>query len=362
MTEIEQHFGLSPPVGQAANARPARPQSSALRHVTAVVLFDPAWPPQTDSTLDVALLRAAHQAFLRKDQGVQDAFLFVVVSNLSFEKISEGFERYGFPGARVCAVSSPTEDGKEISLSDDCGGLRASVGFQVEQWVNEHHRGAITDLAGTLYGGLDTWWRGIEAADEEFSWPFEVKHFAGTLPETHSSKAATWLAVLRRAAELEEPENWSAESAVAFPAATLCEWLHGFEAACGNGYNHFEASATAEALNIDPFVLGYALSSYFPSLAISEIGDEHASVDDAKAQALLALTADNRGWIRDALSTFFGGDTPLYWALHTAIWPSFERPMGEACSAHTGLEDVEYPDVGEAWMFVADGWSDSATD
>jgi hypothetical protein len=103
----------------------------------------------------------------------------------------------------------------------------------------------------------------VECSDNVFGWPFKDSDFAEAMPITHRSKASTWLTILGHAVELDEiqatmPEFLGYEIAAAW-AVTLCEWLHGFEVACGNGYNHF-SSEYSSLLMPSGFFLGFELA------------------------------------------------------------------------------------------------------
>ncbi len=92
-----------------------------------------------------------------------------------------------------------------------------------------------------------------------------------------------------------------------------------------------------------------------------------ADVDDLPIIALKAITADKRSELRDALSDFFGGDSALYWALHSAIWPRYAdyypKPMREALELEIGSADFDNMANHDApWRYVTEGWCDDADD
>lgn len=332
-----------------------------MRHITAVVLFDPAFPPAKDTPLDLSLLHAAHQALLRKEKGLIDAFLFVIASDMAISQMLDMIERYGFPHAEVRCIEISQVTDEEQSRPLEIEELGELAGWAVEQWITKQHPGAIAAIGAKTYDGLNAWWRGIESADASFQWPFETARFASELPASQYGKAATWLCILEQACELDEPSDWISQNRASVLAATLCEWLHGFEAASGNSYNHFEPMSVYESLSIHPFSLGFLLGHTQLFDSLEELSCEYDDdLDAAISAALRHQTEDNRSGLRDALSAFFGGNTALYWAMHSVIWPEFERAIEDACNAHVSLDDVDIGDVDEAWQFVSDGWSESA--
>jgi hypothetical protein len=68
-----------------------------------------------------------------------------------------------------------------------------------------------------------------------------------------------------------------------------------------------------------------------------------------------------RPQIRNALSKYFGGDAALFWALYSAIWPNYEKPMLEAMNELVMREDYDsVAKIMDAWNFVQQGWCDAA--
>ena len=177
---------------------------------------------------------------------------------------------------------------------------------------------------------------------------------------------ATWLTILGHAVELHSVQNalpnaLGCDIAAAW-AATLCEWLHGFEAASGNSYNNFGYEANSN-LYPSAFYLGFKLARLSGSDLESACEEADSDVDDLSSVALKAITQDKRDELRAELSDFFGGDGALYWALHSAIWPDLSKPMGEALELELGsshFDDLARLDA--PWRYVTEGWCDGADD
>jgi hypothetical protein len=281
--------------------------SCGLRHILVYVTLESVFPPATDSSSDIALLRAANRAMQRKaSQGTEDAFLFVVVGPHTLEAINLAISAYGFPNATaVCLeaedVEQPLRMREERILTD--------VANAIEIWLNREHSGAVQAFAED-YSETELWWSGVECSDNVFGWPFDDSDFAEALPITHRGKATTWLTILGHAVELEEiqttmPELLGDENAAAW-AVTLCEWLHGFEAACGNGYNRF-SSEYSSLLMPSEFFLGFELARLS--------GDDLATLCDAHDEdtkglsvvAMRAVTKDRRGELRAHSLHFLAG-------------------------------------------------------
>lgn len=325
-----------------------------IRHVLVSVLFDLTLPIPKDSPLDVRLLRAAHTALLRQRDGITDAFLFIVCTEKRLEEVSETITRYGFPEVHIATLITQDADG-EIYYDEQLEFIES----EVSRWLDKFHSAALTVIYTGDYDSLEWWWTGCEAVEDDFCWPFDKESIATCLPDTHRKKAATWLAILKVALTLDEPCDWVAENRRSLYAAALCEWLHGFEAASGNWSNHFEPSLVATKLNFDNFYLGALFGQQNHCDALEDLCED-SSISDVAEAAIAEATKEERQTIRGALSKFFGSDTGLYWALHTAIWPTFKEPSSEAFSNHMGLFDVDYGDIAEPWQFVTDGWSEGA--
>lgn len=165
----------------------------------------------------------------------------MICGNSNEQDIAKFFVPYNFPDVQVITVHTKDEDQNEIDYDD----LKNILGMDLSTWLEKHHPAAITDLSGGGYDSLNIWWSGVEATDIE--WCF-AEEYAETLPDTHKNKAGTWLSILKDALELDDPEDWLDENHFALYAATLCEFLHGFEAASGNDFNLFDAETVSNAL------------------------------------------------------------------------------------------------------------------
>lgn len=338
----------------------------SLRYVLIHVTLGGDFPPASGSTSDVALLRSANHALQRKAQGVEDAFLFVVVGRHVWEAVSEAVSAYGFPKATVVCIEADDVE-QRFEMGEEV--LPGEVGQAVEMWMDLEHLGAVAAFPKD-YAETGFWWSGVEYDDNVFDWPFDDGDFAKELPPSHKSQAATWLTILGHAVELDSiqacgPDALGRDIAAAW-AATLCEWLHGFEAACGNSYNHFGYEANSN-LYPSAFFLGFELARLSGNDLEATCEEAESDIDDLSGAALKAITQDKRGELRAALSDFFGGDSALYWALHSAIWPSYSdnypRPMQEALERELGSGDFEdMARLDAPWRYVSDGWCDEADD
>uniref|UniRef100_UPI0026228F5A hypothetical protein n=1 Tax=Accumulibacter sp. TaxID=2053492 RepID=UPI0026228F5A len=330
------------------------------RHVLVHVILGGVFPPEPNSAKDVALLRAANRAMCRKQRGSSDAFLFVLAGNHDTEKIQQAIAAYGFPNfaGEVDAIDD-IEDQLETNYDDIC----SLAGHTIFKWLNREHPGAIACFS-LEYRNTEFWWEGVEHEEDVFDWPFSPDAYAASLPYVHRTRAATWMTVLGHAVDLHEtqatfPDALASAHATAW-AATLSEWLHGFEAASGNSYNNFESEFAPELMPSE-FFLGFEfarISGEDLELVCERTGDD---IDSLGSVALKAVTEERRSEFRGALSSFFGGDSGLFWALHSAIWPKFDKPMSDALNDllgvadHDGLADLDAP-----WRFVSEGWCDEA--
>jgi hypothetical protein len=339
---------------------------NGLRYVLVHVTLGSNFPPAANSAADIALLRAAYCARQRKTRGTEDAFLFVVVGKQESDAVSEAIAAYGFPKAKVVCIEAEDVE-RRLEMGEET--IHGMVGNAVEEWINLEHLGAIAAFPRD-YEDMEFWWSGVEHDDDVFDWPFDDGGYATALPTTHKSNAATWLTILGYAVDLQEvqacgPDALGRDIAAAW-AATLCEWLHGFEAASGNSYNHFESEYSAELMPSD-FYLGFELARVSGDYLESACESADADIDDLSGVALKAITQDKRDELRAALSDFFGGDSGLYWALHSAIWPSyagnFPRSMQDAIEREMGSSDFDdLARLDAPWRYVTEGWCDEADD
>ncbi len=325
-----------------------------IRRVLVFVLFDPGLPIQKNSKLDVSLRRAAHQALMRQQNGIIDCFLFVICGNSNEQDIAKFFVPYNFPDVQMITVHTKDEDQNEIDYDD----LKNILGMDLSTWLEKHHPAAITDLSGGGYDSLNIWWSGVEATDNE--WYF-AEEYAKTLPDTHKNKAGTWLSILKDALELDDPKDWLDENHFALYAATLCEFLHGFEAASGNDFNLFDAETVSNALKIDNFYLGY-ISCQLEGADLRDVFYEcDGDLSMLNTHALKRAAGEERSNIRAGLSSFFGSDVALFWALYTAIWPKLSEYSAEACNDLMQSSDWDtIAEISDAWELITYGWTDSA--
>ena len=138
---------------------------------------------------------------------------------------------------------------------------------------------------------------------------------------------------------------------------------HGFEAVSSNGYNHFEPSTAIDVLDIDKFYLGYRYAELSQSSDIEELLEEtEGDFKRLPELALCALTIEVRWDLRNSLSDYFGGDSGLFWVLYSSIWPKLDKPAVEALSSTLDLSEIEYSELKEPWLFVTEGWTETADD
>jgi hypothetical protein len=333
---------------------------SGLRNVVVLVAQGSFFPPTTGSVGDVALLRIANVAMSRRLQGWSDQFLFVFAQNHDAKRAARALVSYGFPDVSVTTLES---DSAAVQSELDLEDVSAAIGRAVTHWLDTEHPGAIACVCND-YNGAEFWWSGVERYGESEVWPFSADDFAAVLPSAHRRLAATWLAILNDVVELESiqadcPQALGFDIAAAW-AATLCEWLHGFEAASGNGYNHFE-SEFPDALMPSEFYLGFELARLSGGDLEAACDEAGGDVDDLDRIALRAITEDKRSELREALSTFFGGDTGLFWTLHSSIWPKFDKPMSDHQNDLLGVTHFDdMAEIDAPRQFVTEGWCEHA--
>ena len=332
------------------------PIDHGLRNVLIYVSLGGVFPPPTNSAGDVALLQAANLAIRRKAQGVTDICLFLIARTTRTEVGDEAVNIYGFPAAEIAYVGDEIQE----ELSTDYDALQEEVDQFVTGWLAKHHPGAIA-YPESGYDATSFWWVGVEHDSSPVEWPFAGSDFAKELPDTHKEKAETCLTILTHALDLESTQTDLEQQRAAVTAATLCEWLHGFEAASGNSYNHFDPDSAINSLGLTNSFLAFE-ASRISGQDLDEFCDEHdVDINGLGAAALSVITEDLRDELRSALSSFFGSDGSLLWVLHSAIWPQFSRPMVESINAL--LNSIDYEDLGELeapWSFVTEGWCDTA--
>lgn len=355
----------------------------ALRHVLAYVALGEPFPPQRDSDTDIALLRAANTALHRKLCGNDDAFLFVLTDRDGLDRAVEAIESYGFPNTEIAAISlrnhlpldvgaPETADSTWLTGPDEGVGISdpeyddksEEVGECVRAWLQQRHQGAIPFPSGP-YDTRLFWWAGTEADDAPLPWNIDITSFADVLPQRHRTKASTWLTILANAMdsslEASDAQQDLKGERVSILAATLCEWLHGFEAATGTDYNLFDPYSTVRSLKVSEFFLAFE-AAHLSGADISTFCGEHdVDLEGAAAAALQVSTRASLGALRSALSSFFGGDSNLFVALWVSLRPEFARPMGETGDALlTGFNRVGVAEIETSWIFVTQGWCDAA--
>lgn len=333
-----------------------------LRHVLVHVTLGGDFPPLKDSPSDIALLRAANLAMQRMARGTEDAFLFVTVGRHDYGQVAEALAAYGFPKVSVVCIEADDVN-RRLEFGEET--LPAEVDQAIETWLNLEHTGAIARVCEDYPAGA-FWWSGVEYDDDVFDWPFDAGDFAKELPDQQHSKAATWLTILGHAVNLHEtqacgPDGLGRDIAAVW-AAALCEWLHGFEAASGNSYNAF-GYETNSNLYPSAFFLGFELARLSGNNLEAICEEAESDVDNLASMALKAITQDKRDELRAALSDFFGGDGVLYFALYSAIWPDFSKPMTEAMNQLLGTDDHDdLAELDAGWRFVTEGWCDESDD
>ncbi len=327
-----------------------------LRRVIVSTLIEPEIPIISESELDVSLLRSAHQARLNEQKGMKDSLAFFVFCQSNEQDIVTAIKQYAFPDIQIII--------NKVSESElDDYDFKNFIDAEISTWVEKNHPAALTYLCNDEYKNLNIWWAGIEATDKD-TWYKELinDQYAHALPASHKKKAWTWLAILSEILEIKEP-SWKDENQFLLYAATLCEWLHGFEAASGNGYSDFDAIGVYHALPLDEFYLGFLLGKSAPDEELQEIMENNELGDNSEVRGYIIkqATSDERSTLRDMLSSYFGSDVALFWALHHAIWPKYNEPSADLCNElvnPSSFEDVS--EVSDAWEFVTTGWTDSA--
>ncbi len=332
-----------------------------LRYVIASVWGGGGFPPEENSAREILLLRTANRAMVRQHEGHSDAFLFVFVGNYEEQETSKALKSFGFSNVHIAFY--PCEDEESPNHPEwEC--IQEAASDEISAWLRTHHPGALPKFPKE-YGELEFWWTGIEAEDfDDDEWGIPVSAFSQILPYSHSAKAETWLQILTEAVtDFGIYDNDMQRNHNAIIAATLCEWLHGFEAASGNGYNHFEASTAIDLLDIDKFYLGCRYSNISQSSDIDELLEEaEGDIERLPELALCALTEEARWELRSSLSDYFGGDSGLFWVLYSTIWPKLDRPVNEALCCTLDLSEIEYSELEQPWLFVTEGWTESADD
>jgi hypothetical protein len=306
-----------------------RLDSASFQYIVAIVIRTP-FAPTKDSLFDVGLLRAGNQFLIRQRNGIEDSFLFLVIGNEDEgKKVSIQLNEYGFFDFNLITIDG--EDNYDIEINE--------IGREISHWLEKNHSDCVPYLGKTVYDNLSLfdlfWWLGIKDCQKEstYLWSFPVKDFAQLLPSSYADAASTWLTILAKAMDMANPEyDYDLENNKnSLFAATLCEWLHGFEKASGNGYNDFDPENSIKLLNIDDFFLGYTANSYYDNLQ-DLFYDVECDYESMKPHLIKKITEDNRYKMRCGLSQFFDSDAGLFWALYSSIWTHYERPMWDLCN------------------------------
>ena len=329
---------------------------TGLRYVLVYAWLGKPFPPDHNSSCDIELLRVANLALQRQAKGIADACLFVVPAGKS-DEAKNVLVRYGFHDTTVVEME-PCDYGEPVYMDD----VNVEIAHLVETWLDQRHPAALTFL-GDDYDSDMFWWLGIEHGLADFEWDIDINVVANAFPSTHAKKCKTWLSILEFTLQLNnttEPLDLAREQAVV-AVATLCEWLHGFEAASGNSGNDFDAAWTSKNLRISDFYLGFEASRIL-GWDIEDIyySDECESIDLLPSYALAHITKERREFLVASLSEFFGSDALLLWTLHNAIWPRYDAKNIDAMGELLNLETRDYWDLNDQWTFVTERWCESA--
>jgi hypothetical protein len=342
----------------------------SLRYLFALDFVAPHVPPVKNSGMDIRLLRAVNLALRRHLEGLEDAFLFVVYGACDEDAAKRALHAYGFPhlNVRFVGEDAPLDCDEKgcVHLDQD---FQEDIGYEIQRWVEHEHPEALPllDLLAPQenklngYRDLDWWWIGCKAAEPVFPWPFDVNTFSNLLPGTQTNRGATWLALLEAGGNFDSDLVGCTvyqDFRISATAASLCEWLHGFEGASGNDYNHFEPVHSADVLGLNLVLLGLDATEVLHEKDDDTL-DEAEIDEDVTRAAVLALTERYRIKVQSALAVL-GSDSALFFTLYSSIWPRYELRATEAVSALLGLEDVEFGEIESAWQFVHDGWHESA--
>jgi len=256
---------------------------------------------------------------------------------------------------RIIVVADKNYDGTTFDYDD----LNEEIGLTVMKWLSEEHPGAIPKFKDAIIPGFALWWTGVECTNDELGL---AEGFRRTLPDSHREKAKTWLRILQEDFGYDDSDIAS-ECEFKLIVATVCEWLHGFEAATGNSYNHFAPSEFAEELQLSDFYLGFVTGQYDPENHFEgflfDSGSEE--FEDARDSAIRLITQHKRSEILDSLYEFFDTDSDLFCTLYFSIWANYSVSYGEFRDELMGTSTYdELAELSVPWEFVSDGWHDKA--
>ncbi|PLX91477.1 MAG: hypothetical protein C0621_11000 [Desulfuromonas sp.] len=326
--------------------------------------------------LKESLVRAAHHSLIRHTKGITDTVLFILLNAPDKEKVAAAIEKYGFPnvvmtfpeqkmiigdtdGINNLDEESCTPD--ELLGKDDCESDEF-IGEIVSRWLEEQHPGALPYLAIDGYDNLNVWWSGIEASEDEIDYS-DVELFSKELPGTHKKRSATWLKILENTKE--DPNEYHCylgQQYLSLLSTVLCEWLHGFDAVSGNGYNNFDPLSIRDNLGLDDIYIGYIWGQDNPGISLEEMVCDGPADDSSELieYALRSITENYRIKIKEYLVDVFGSDSYLFFSLHASIWPRYFEPIGDHFSSLTNCDLVDYGELERPWSFVTDGWDECA--
>ena len=341
---------------------------NGLGYAVVYVHQDAIFPPTKNSVADILLVRAANLYLRRRQNGFDDAFLFIFPSVVVVDE--EAVRRYGFGSVEIRFTSQPkiladdlsgagVIDLDAISSCPSFPSVRDEIGEMVSGWTQEKHPSALP-FVDSEYDIADFWWVGMESVGRAAKDSVDVCKFASELPPRHSRKGVTWLEVARNAKVISTGHDSIDEHESSLYVAALCEWLHGYEAVSGDGDNDFSENSVMSWLPVSQFALGFeAAQTTDDNFAL--LCEEHECDAHDSAGVLLKLViGSRRSQVRDSLSEYFGGDANLFFLLHSIVSPNFTRPMREQFYNILALEDAPYDELADAWQFVTDGWHDKA--
>ena len=298
---------------------------------------------------ELDLLRTANAWLQRKQAGSNDGLLIIGAGFGSKDELGEFLHHFGLAAANCACVDGESDD------------LSEAVGPLVERWLSKEHPAAVPSLnwrkqvQGLVYPEIEWWWTGVEAQPDEL----EALYGAAELAPTNFNLAfSTWLVLLLREMEIWLFENEAEDYETSIAALGLARWLTGFDAVSENNFYDFDYQQASESLAISKVRLGLEAGA----LGLSETldGDDPDDVDDEKlmASCLHLCLGERNACLARTLSGAFGGDSALFWALHSSIWPAFSKSMETAASDLVNGIELDLAEVDRSWRFVSDGWGD----
>ena len=328
-----------------------------IQKIIICVLYDSDIVLNKKSYLDESLSKIANQNLLRENNGISDSFLFIVCGKNKNTNLNKKLLSYGFKKFEIISIDNDDDDSNIDDYLD-------FISWGIDQWLYKNHKAVIVDLIGKGYCSDDSnfynnlyWFIGFES-NEKTICNLNVSKYAETLPGTHRDKASTWLSILKEALIVNNPEILKDRNHFALYAACLCEWLHGFEAVTENSYNYFEPELVIDALEIDIYYLAQIFDK-IEGVGLQNLFSDSDSEFDI-SNVIEYITEDIRVDMITALLSIFSSDTVLFCTLYTSIWPEFDKKWFDSCTDIVGLETIDYGDIERAWIFIQDGWHESA--